>query len=119
MVDVPTKYGTIKVQESRFTYMGDPAEYEMMFFYVVENNVVQRTEQVRNSMISQLFLGDSGKPSYFVRVTQAAQGKDEAQRQQLIHFISGLWNEDGPIFTGQQPATAEAPPTPLEDPHPQ
>ena len=119
VVDVPTKYGIIKVQESRFTYMGVPGEYEMMFFYVVENNIAQRTEQVRNSMITQLFLGDSGKPSYFVRVTQAAPGTDEAQRQQLIHFISGLWNEDGPIFTGSQPAIAEAPPTPLEDPHPQ
>ena len=119
VVDVPTKYGTIRVQESRFTYMGDTSEYEMMFFYVVESKVVQRTEQVRNSMITQLFLGDSGQPSYFVRVTQALPGTGEAQRQQLIHFITGLWNEDGPIFTGRQAAIAEPPPTPLEDPHPQ
>ncbi len=119
VVDVPTKYGVIRVQESRFTYMGVPGEYEMMFFYVVENNVVQRTEQVRNSMITQLFLGDSGQPSYFVRVTQVAPGTDEPQRQQLIHFISGLWNEVGPILSGKQAATYEPPPTPLEDPHPQ
>ena len=119
VIDVPTKYGTIQVQESRFTYMGMPGEYELMFFYVVENKVVQRTEQVRNSMISQLFLGDSGQPSYFVRITQAAPGTDETQRQQMIRFIAGLWNEDGPIFTGKQPGLSEAPPTPLEDPHPQ
>ena len=119
VIDVPTKYGVIQVQESRFSYMGIPGEYELMFFYVVENRVVQRTEQVRNSMITQLFLGDSGQPSYFVRITQAAPGTDETQRQQMIRFIAGLWNEDGPIFTGKKEGLSEPPPTPLDDPHPQ
>ena len=118
VVDVPTKYGTIRVQESRFNYMGIPGEYELMFFYVVENKVVQQTDQVRNSMITQMFLGDSGQPSYFVRITQKAPGTDEPQRQQMIHFISGLWNEVGPILSGKRAAIYEPPPTPLEDPHP-
>ena len=117
VVDIPTQHGTLHVQESRFRYQGMPDEYEMMFFYVVETKIVQRTEQVRNSMITQMLLGDSGQPSYFVRITQRMPGTDEVQRQQLVKFITGLWNEVGPILQGQQPAVFEAPPKPIEVQH--
>jgi exosortase len=113
IVDIPTQHGIVRVQESRYKKVNNPEESEAMYCYIVEDKVVQRTEQVRNSMIWQTFFGDSGKPSYFFRVVQYAQGSDEAKRQQMINFISGMWDQIGPILKGQAPARAEPPPTPV------
>lgn len=115
VVDIPTKYGTIRVQESHYKYTDIPDEFIMMFCYVVEGTVVQRTEQVRNKMIWQMLFGDSGKPSYFLRFTQQLPGTDKAYRNQMIEFISGMWNEVGPVLTGKVPGMPEAEPTPTDE----
>lgn len=115
VVDIPTKYGTLRVQESHYKYANMPDEFIMMFCYVVEGQVVQRTEQVRNKMIWQMLFGDSGKPSYFFRVTQRLSGTDPLLKKQMTQFITGLWNEVGPVLLGQKPGEAQAAPTPTDE----
>lgn len=115
VLDIPTEHGTIRVQESRYKYIDMPDEFVLMFFYVVEDQVVQRTEQVRNRMIWQMLMGDSGKPSYFIRATQLMPGTEEVYRQQMIEFLTGLWNAIGPILTGKQEARYEPPPVPTNE----
>jgi exosortase len=114
-VDIPTKHGTLRMQESHYKYTDMPDEFIMMFCYVVEGQVVQSTEQVRNKMIWQMLFGDSGKPSYFFRVTQQMPGTEEAFRKQMTEFITGLWNEIGPILLGQEAGKEEAAPTPTDE----
>jgi exosortase len=114
VTDIPTQHGTLRVQEARVKQMGRTEDTLMFFFYVVESKIVQRTDQVRNAMIWQTLLGDSGKPSYFVRVTQNMPGTDEQKRQQAIRFITGLWNEIGPILMGEKEAVEEPPPAPAK-----
>ena len=115
VVDVPTKYGMVRVQESHYRYKDTPEELLLMFFYVVEDKVLQKTEQIRNAMILQTFLGDSGIPSYFVRVTQITPGVDEIRRMETTKFIEGLWENVGPIMTGKEKAEFEPPPVPLSE----
>lgn len=115
IVDIPTKYGTLRVQESHYKYTETPDEYIMMFCYVVEGTVVQSTEQVRNKMIWQMLLGDSGKPSYFLRVTQRYSGTNSTLRKQMTQFITGLWNDIGPVLTDKAEAKEDDAPTPLDE----
>src|SRR5579871_5207901 len=74
VIDVPTPHGTVRLLESRFKHSGQTIEQEFMFCYFVEGKNVQSTEQVRNKMISQMLFGDAGKPSYFFRCINMAQG---------------------------------------------
>ncbi len=115
VVDVPTKYGTVRVQESHYKFKDVPEKILMMFFYVVEDKVLQKTEQIRNAMILQTFLGDSGIPSYFVRVTQSVPGVDDARVMETTKFIEGLWENVGPIMTGKEKAEYEPPPVSLKE----
>ncbi|HEV2473332.1 MAG TPA: exosortase/archaeosortase family protein [Chthonomonadales bacterium] len=99
IVSVPTALGTLRVQESAFRRAGDPNQYEVLFFYVVEGRIVQRTEQVRNQLILQMLLGDRGMPSYFFRVVQGIPGIDGARRGEATRFIAAMWNKIGGILT--------------------
>lgn len=113
--DVPTSDGKITLQESHYHYNSSPNnKFVMMFGYVVDDKVVQRTEQVRNSMILQTFFGDSGKPSYFVRVMQMTPGENQKQREQVTNFVSGLWQNIGPVLLGKAAAIDEPPPVPSD-----
>jgi exosortase len=116
IVEIPTRLGTIRMQESVFHHSGSATEYEVMFCYFVEGRVVQRTEQVRNAMISQMIFGDSGQPSYFFRAFQEAPGTGEAQRRPLIRFIAGMLDLIGPILSLRQPGLPEPPPRPYTHP---
>ena len=115
VVDVPTKYGMVRVQESHYKYSDTPDEFLMMFFYVVEDQVLQKTSEIRNAMILQTFLGDSGIPSYFVRVSQSMPGIDSARVMETTKFIEAIWEQAGPIMTGKEPALYEPPPTPMNE----
>lgn len=114
-IDVPTSHGTVRVLETHFKANGLPAEYELMFCYVVESDVVQRTETVRNRIMSQMIFGDSGKPSYFFRVTHTDPGTDEAHKKQMTRFIAGMWDKIGPILTGKVKGLPDAAPTPVKE----
>ena len=93
---------TIRVLETLFKLADTKDTYEMMFCYVVQGQVVQRTEQVRTLMIRQTLLGDAGMPSYFFRITQRLSGTEETKQQQLKTFIAGMWDQIGPILSGRQ-----------------
>ena len=102
--DIPSANGAIRLQESHYHYNSRPNDkFVMMFGYVVDDQVVQRTEQVRNKMIMQTLFGDSGHPSYFVRVMQLAPGEQGEMKGQLTNFIGGLWTNIGLVLTGKQP----------------
>lgn len=107
VMDVPTNHGVLQVQESQFRYVQKDNSFKALFFYVMEDKILQRTEQVRNRLLWQMLAGDSGKPSYFVRVTNIVPGDKEHHREDMKRFITGLWNEIGPILTGQAPTVSE------------
>lgn len=110
---ISTPSGTVRLMESRFKMAGSPDSYEMMFFYVVQGSVIQRTSQVRTRLLLQTLLGDSGMPSYFFRVVQNSPGSDAAHRQQLMRFIRAMWGATGPILRGERPGIAGPPPMPI------
>lgn len=113
ILDIPTKRGTLKILEARYKRAGSPDEFEMMFCYVVEGGVLQRTEQVHKALVWQTFFGDAGKPSYFLRFTQSVSGRDEEKRQQLIRFIGAMWEQISPVLQGEVKAIPEPPPVPI------
>ncbi len=115
VIPIATSKGVVSVQESHYKRTGSNDEYEVMFCYVVEGKVVQSTTGVRNSMIMQTLLGDSGKPSYFFRITQRVAGTSEARRQQMTQFIQGMWEQVGPVLKGEAPAIDEAAPVPVTE----
>lgn len=105
--NIPTKHGDLSVQESQFRYINKDFSYKALFFYVMEDKILQRTEQVRNRLLWQMLVGDSGKPSYFVRITNLKPGDHEQEREDMKRFITGLWNEIGPILSGNAPTVLE------------
>lgn len=100
--DIPTPRGPVKVQESTYQMQGAPELNRMMFCYVVEGKILQDKYQIRNAIMRQMVLGDAGQPSYFLRFLPQTQGIDDLKRQQLTHFMAGIWNEIGPILVGEK-----------------
>jgi exosortase len=115
IVTVPTAHGTIRLQESRFSRAGQRDQQEFMFCYFVEGKNVQRTEQVRNKMIAQMLFGDSGQPSYFFRCINEQSGTEAKRHQQLINFISGMYDQIGEILVGKQAGQPDADPMPAKE----
>ena len=111
--DVPTPLGPVKVQESTYVMQGDPEANRIMYCYVVEGKILQDKYQIRNAIMRQMVLGDSGQPSYFVRFLPQNKGLDEVRRGQLTHFIAGIWNEIGPILVGKKPGLPDPSPVVL------
>lgn len=107
VLDIPTKYGTLKVLESQYHEVKKDTSYKVMMFYVMEGNIMQRTEQVRNRLFWQMLVGDNGKPSYFVRILNDLSGDDEHHRENMKRFIAGLWNEIGGVLMGKEPTVPE------------
>jgi hypothetical protein len=105
--EIPTQLGALRVQESQFRYVKKDDQFKAMFFYVMEDAILQRTEQVRNRLLWQMLMGDMGKPSYFVRVTNLQAGDTEQYREDMRRFITGLWNAIGPVLSGKSPAVVE------------
>jgi exosortase len=117
-LDVPSSAGTVRVLETRFKTALSPDQTEMLICYIVDGQMVPRTEDVRNRIIFQTLFGDGGKPSYWMRVTQRSPGTDDEKRMQLIHFVSGMWSRIGPILEGKVPGEPDAKPEPIADPAP-
>ena len=101
--DLPTPLGPVKVQESTYNIPGDSARNQFMFCYVVEGKILQDKFQIRNAIMHQMVFGDAGQPSYFLRFIPQNQGVAETlKRQQLVHFIAGMWSSIGPILKGEK-----------------
>ena len=120
---VPSSKETIRVQEAHYRQTEEVVksgrtealtteERELMFCYVVEGKVHQRTSEIRNALIFQTFFGDGGQPSYFVRVSQQKAGTGPEERKQLINFIGGLWDNIGPVLHGSTAGLPDARPHP-------
>ena len=99
----------VTLSEHQFHRNGAGDRFEFMMFYVVEGKVVQTPADTRRAIMRQMFYGDAGKPSYFVRITQEVPGTDEDHRQQLIRFTAALWKHTGPILTGIEKAAPDKP----------
>jgi hypothetical protein len=113
LVTIPCTKDNVRVLETQFRKTNTP-ETEMMMCYVVDGKLVQRTEEVRNRIALQTLFGDNGKPSYSFRVTQTSPGTDPSRRKPMLAFISGMWEQIGPILRGQQKGDpSEPPPTPI------
>jgi len=115
IVTVPTALGPIKLLEVHYKRMGDPGEYEMMYCYVSDDKVLQRTEQVHKHLVWQMWFGDAGKPSYYLRFTFRDPGIEQARHDQMVRFIAGLWEQISPILMGKKPATFEPAPVPAAE----
>lgn len=106
----------VTLSEHHFHRNTDSDRYEFFMFYVVEGKVILNPQLARKAILRQMILGDAGKPSYFVRITQESPGTDEEHRQQLIRFASAIWKNAGPILTGLTPAAHDKPVEVMEDP---
>jgi len=114
-IDIPSRVGSVRVLETRFKTALQPEETEMLVCYLVDGKMVPRTEDVRNHIIVQTFFGDGGKPSYWLRVTQKSAGTDQEKREQAINFVSGLWEQIGPILEGKAPGEVDTKPEAIPD----
>jgi exosortase len=114
VTEIPTARGPLRVLEAHFVTANNKEPTLMMFCYVVPGGILQRTEQVHKQLVLQTFLGDEGKPSYFLRFMQRTPGVTEEKRQQLIRFIAAMWEQVGPVMQGEQPASYEPPPVPYK-----
>jgi exosortase len=115
VITIPTKYGPIQALESQFKQNGRKDSYEMLFLYVVDNKVVPTTAAIHRKILWQTVFGSSGTPSYFVRVTQRSEGTDQAHREQLIRFMTAVWDSASPAMLGKVPAVVEPPPVPAPE----
>lgn len=112
IVSIPVRGGSLQVLECHFARNGNPEKYELMYCYVVEGKVLQRTDQVHKSIVWQTFFGDAGKQSYFLRFTQNAPGTDPEHRRQLMQFAGAMWERIHGVLLGREPAVREPPPRP-------
>lgn len=116
LLAVPTSLGPVQMLESRYRDVQNPEETEMLICYAVEGRTVPRTEDVRNRIVMQTLFGDSGIPSYFVRVTQVRPGSSPKQREEIINFAGAVWGQIGPILLGKAPGNpADGPPEPITE----
>lgn len=106
----------VTLSEHQFHRNNDNDRYEFMMFYVVEGKVVLTPAEARHAIMRQMFYGDAGKPSYFVRITQESPGTDADHRQQLIRFAAAMWKHAGPVLSGLEPAAVDKPVEVIEDP---
>jgi hypothetical protein len=106
----------VTLSEHQFHHNNDTDRFEFMMFYVVEGKVIQTPAGARKAILRQMFYGDAGKPSYFVRVTQESVGTDEEHRQQLVRFTAALWKHAGPVLAGLEKAAIDKPVEILEEP---
>ena len=106
----------VTLSEHQFHRNNDMDRYEFMMFYVVEGKVIRTPGDARSAIMRQMFYGDAGKPSYFVRITQESPGTDEEHRQQLIRFTAAIWKQAGPILSGLEKAAPDGPVEVIEDP---
>jgi hypothetical protein len=106
----------VTLSEHQYHRNNDGDRFEFMMFYVVEGKVVQTPAQARTAIMRQMFYGDAGKPSYFVRITQESPGTDEEHRQQLIRFAAAVWKHAGPVLSGLEKAAPDKPVEIIDDP---
>ncbi|MCW3095044.1 MAG: epsH [Chthonomonadaceae bacterium] len=106
----------VTLSEHQFHRNNESDRFEFMMFYVVEGKVVQTPAEARSAIMRQMFYGDAGKPSYFVRITQESPGTDEEHRQQLIRFTAAMWKHAGPVLSGLEKAAPDKPVEIIEDP---
>jgi len=106
----------VTLNEHQFHHNNDSDRFEFMMFYIVEGKVVLTPADARRAILRQMFKGDAGIPSYFVRITQESAGTDEEHRQQLIRFTSALWKQAGPVLSGLVKAQPDKPVEVIEDP---
>ncbi len=106
----------IALSESQYHRNKEVDRFEFMMFYVVEGKIVKTAPEARTAILRQMFYGDAGKPSYFVRITQESPGTDEERRQQLVRFTAALWKHIGPVLTGLEKAQPGGPVEIIEEP---
>ena len=106
----------VTLSEHQFHHNNDMDRFEFMMFYVVEGKVVLDPAQARSAIMRQMFYGDAGKPSYFVRITQESPGTDEEHRQQLVRFTAAIWKHAGPVLSGLEKAAIDKPVEIIENP---
>lgn len=98
VVSIPTKVGPLELKETHVVDSINHVKYEMMYCYVTGGKERQSTAQIDAQILKQTFFGDNGRPSYFVRFRQLRAGVSPGLRNQLIQFITAMWNHIGPIL---------------------
>lgn len=95
---IQTPKGPVTVQLSE---VEDPNHERslMMFLYVVGGRQLQTTQAVNWALIGQTLLGDGGKPSYFIRFRQLANGTGPDRHEELRSFVRAVWTDVGPQVT--------------------
>lgn len=105
---IDTAVGPVQVQVAESEDTRKHTKTLLMFLYVVDGKQIHTTQGVNTAIMWQTLLGDSGRPSYFLRFWQQS-GTDEKHRTEMKQFIKAVWEKVAPRVTGVNPQVAAAP----------
>lgn len=94
---VETLPGTsIEMRACRVTSGGSIPDYDMLYVYVVDGQVVNQVTQIRAQMLWSALLGRKNRPVYFVRFMAPITGHDKQdvarQHAAVQTFALRMWN---------------------------
>lgn len=90
-VTIDTAVGPVTLLESHAENLRDKSSSVLMFLFVVDGKPYHTIASVHAAILRTTLLGSSGRPYYFVRFRQLANGTDEMRRQELKDFIRRAW----------------------------
>jgi len=90
-VTIDTDVGPVTLLESHAENLRDNTSSVLMFLFVVDGKPYHTIASVHAAILRTTLLGSSGRPYYFVRFRQLANGTDEMRREELKDFIRRVW----------------------------
>lgn len=87
-----------KIEARACHAVGQPgaANYDILYLYVVDGQVINQVTQIRAAMLWSALLGRQNAPVYFLRFQQplgAERAANAAQHTQMTEFAARLWTQ--------------------------
>lgn len=102
---IDTPAGPVTVQVAEAVNANDRTRSLLMFLYVVDGRQIQTTQGVNTAIMWQTLFGGTGRPSYFLRFRQLANGTGEERQEELRSFIRAVWASVAPKVVGTSART--------------
>ncbi|GAB4461126.1 MAG: hypothetical protein OHK0029_25980 [Armatimonadaceae bacterium] len=85
----------VNARTCRMVRDGSQESYEVIYLYVVNNQIVNQATQIRFQMMLSALIGQKHTPALFVRFLRPVQTDpqaDAASREQFMQFTATMWN---------------------------
>ncbi len=102
---VKTDVGTVKVQVSEATELKSKVKSLLMFVFIVDGDLIHQISSVHLRLFAQTFTGSSGRPFYFVRFRQLAEGMEPERVEEMRDFIKAVWPTLAPKMMSEKSLT--------------